>query len=106
MINVPEWVTAGTAITAVLGGLFSVYTTTQSRMDVTDEKLLRSAELISQVSNNQRTFQDRILRNELGVLGLKEHQDRIEGQLVEMSAEVKQMNNLLIKIYAHHKDEK
>ena len=34
--NLPDWISAGAATTAVLGGLLGVYTTTQSRMDVSD----------------------------------------------------------------------
>ena len=37
--NLPDWITAGTAVTAVLGGLFGVYTTTQSRIDVAEERM-------------------------------------------------------------------
>ncbi len=44
--DLPEWKTAGTAVVAVSGGLLGVYTTTQSMMDVADERLASIIEIV------------------------------------------------------------
>lgn len=52
--SLPDWITAGTAVTAVMGGLFSVYTTTQSRMDVADERLANVIEIVESMALEQQ----------------------------------------------------
>jgi hypothetical protein len=51
--NLPDWITAGTAVTAVVGGLFGVYTTTQSRIDVTEERIQNTLQIIHKIAANQ-----------------------------------------------------
>lgn len=99
MINIPEWITAGTAMTAVVGGLFGVYATTQSRLDVTQEKLERTFSIVQHIAKTQEGFGDRILRNELEGKYLKELQVAIGENVVEVKGDVKQANEMLLKLY-------
>ena len=82
--NLPDWITAGTAITAVLGGLAGVYTTTQSRMDVADERLANVIEVVEDMAiEQQRHDEERNLlakeqaKEQMSLAYLKEGQERI-----------------------------
>ena len=92
MINVPEWITAGTAVTAVLGGLAGVYTTTQSRLDVTDERLANVIELVEdmaveQVRNDEerRELSKSLAEEHVSLAYLKEGQERIYGEVSRLN---------------------
>lgn len=92
MINVPEWITAGTAVTAVLGGLAGVYTTTQSRMDVADERLANVIEVVEVMANEQRRHdQERyelarsLAEDSVSLAYLKEGQERIYGEVSRLN---------------------
>lgn len=93
--SLPDWITAGTAVTAVMGGLFSVYTTTQSRMDVADERLANVIEVVEVMAlEQQRHDMERqkmaedLARDQVSLTYLKEGQDRIY-------AEVNRLNEVL-----------
>ena len=93
--NIPDWITAGTAVTAVLGGLAGVYTTTQSRMDVADERLANVIEVVERMAIEQRRhdgerhkLSEDLAKGKVGLLYLKEGQDRIY-------AEVSRLNDVL-----------
>ena len=82
--NLPDWITAGTAITAVLGGLAGVYTTTQSRMDVADERLANVIEVVEDMAiEQQRHDEERnllaqeVAKEQVSLAYLKEGQERI-----------------------------
>ena len=93
--SLPDWITAGTAVTAVMGGLFSVYTTTQSRMDVADERLANVIEVVEVMALEQqrhdierRKMAEDLARDQVSLVYLKEGQDRIY-------AEVNRLNEVL-----------
>lgn len=93
--SLPDWITAGTAVTAVMGGLFSVYTTTQSRMDVADERLANVIEVVEVMALEQqrhdierRKMAEDLAREQVSLAYLKEGQDRIY-------AEVNRLNEVL-----------
>ena len=93
--NLPDWITAGTAVTAVLGGLAGVYTTTQSRMDVADERLANVIEVVEVMALEQqrhdierRKMAEDLARDQVSLVYLKEGQDRIY-------AEVNRLNEVL-----------
>jgi predicted alpha/beta-hydrolase family hydrolase len=93
--NLPDWITAGTAVTAVLGGLAGVYTTTQSRMDVADERLANVIEVVESMALEQqrhdierRKMAEDLARDQVSLTYLKEGQDRIY-------AEVNRLNEVL-----------
>ena len=95
MISIPEWITAGTAVVAVSGGLLGVYTTTQSRMDVADERLANVIEIVEGMAIEQRRYDEErhklsedLAKEKVGLLYLKEGQDRIY-------AEVSRLNDVL-----------
>lgn len=95
MSNLPDWITAGTAVTAVLGGLAGVYTTTQSRMDVADERLANVIEVVEVMAlEQQRHDMERhkmaedLARGQVSLAYLKEGQGRIY-------AEVNRLNEVL-----------
>ena len=92
MINVTEWVTAGTAVTAVLGGLAGIYTTTESRMDVADERLANVIEVVEGLALEQkRTEEERkelaesLVREHVSLAYLKEGQERIYGEISRLN---------------------
>jgi hypothetical protein len=93
--SLPDWITAGTAVTAVMGGLFSVYTTTQSRMDVADERLANVIEIVESMALEQQRHDierhkmaEDLARDQVSLVYLKEGQDRIY-------AEVNRLNEVL-----------
>ena len=93
--SLPDWITAGTAVTAVMGGLFSVYTTTQSRMDVADERLANVIEVVEAMALEQQRHDierykmaEDLARGQVSLAYLKEGQDRIY-------AEVNRLNEVL-----------
>ena len=95
MISIPEWITAGTAVVAVSGGLLGVYTTTQSRMDVADERLANVIEVVERMAIEQRRhdgerheLSEDLAKGKVGLRYLKEGQDRIY-------AEVSRLNDVL-----------
>jgi hypothetical protein len=82
--NLPDWITAGTAITAVLGGLAGVYTTTQSRMDVADERLANVIEVVEEMAIEQQRHDaerhllaQEVAKEQVSLAYLKEGQERI-----------------------------
>ena len=92
MINIPEWITAGTAVTAVLGGLAGVYTTTQSRMDVADERLANVIEIVEVMAIEQRRHDEErhglaesLAKEHISLGYLKEGQERIYGELARLN---------------------
>jgi hypothetical protein len=91
----PEWITAGTAVIAVSGGLLGVYTTTQSRVDVADERLASVIEVVEGMALEQKRHDEErhrmaeaIARNQVSMSYLKEGQDRIY-------SEVNRLNRIL-----------
>lgn len=82
--NLPDWITAGTAVTAVLGGLAGVYTTTQSRMEVADERLANVIEIVEVMAVEQKRHDaerhelaEELAKEHISLTYLKEGQDRI-----------------------------
>ena len=91
--SLPDWIAAGTALTAVLGGLAGVYTTTQSRMDVADVRIAHSAVLLEQVvieqgkeSRDITRLRERLSQEEISLAYLKEGQDRIYRELTRLNS--------------------
>lgn len=102
--NLPDWITAGTAVTAVVGGLFGVYTTTQSRMDVTDERLANTIAIIERMSAQDEamsieleSLSEKVVRSEVSAEYLKEGQERLDGTLNLLAGEVRQLNRTIIR---------
>ena len=92
MINIPEWITAGTAVTAVLGGLAGVYTTTQSRMDVADERLANVIEIVEVMAIEQKRHDEErhelsndLAKEHISLGYLKEGQERIYVELTRLN---------------------
>lgn len=97
--DLPNWITAGTAVTAVLGGLFSVYTTTQSRIDVTDERVANTIEILERLAKQQEGLEssqtiisERLIKNEVSADYLKEGQDRLLSSMDTLSGEVRMLH--------------
>lgn len=94
--NLPDWITAGTAVTAVVGGLFGVYTTTQSRLDVTEERIQNTLQIIHKIAANQEDLASstkeinyRLTRSEVSAEYLKEGQDRLMAEVKMLSQDIK-----------------
>ncbi len=94
--NLPDWITAGTAVTAVVGGLFGVYTTTQSRIDVTEERIQNTLQIIHKIAANQEDLTSstaeinyRLTRSEVSAEYLKEGQDRLMAEVKMLSQDIK-----------------
>jgi len=90
--NLPDWVTAGTAITAVVGGLFGVYATTQSRLDVADERWANVVSVVEQIVEDQKThnadhviLRERLTKEEVNLVHLRKGQDRIYSELTRLN---------------------
>ena len=101
--NMPDWITAGTAVTAVLGGLFGVYSTTQSRIDIADERMANTIEILERLSVAQEgfdgkvaDFQDRLVRSEVSAEYLKEGQERVDASLNTLAGEMKQLTQTVL----------
>lgn len=105
--NLPDWITAGTAVTAVMGGLFGVYTTTQSRMDVTDERLANAIAIIERMSSVDEAMSieieglaEKVVRSEVSAEYLKEGQVRLDQSLNTLAGEVRQLNKIILQRHA------
>lgn len=90
--NLPDWITAGTAVTAVLGGLAGVYTTTQSRMDVADARLANVIEIVESMAIEQKRHDiernkltESLVREHISLTYLKEGQERIYGEVSRLN---------------------
>ena len=90
--NLPDWITAGTAVTAVLGGLAGVYTTTQSRMDVADERLANVIEVVESLAIEQERHDlerhqlaESLVEEHVSLAYLKEGQERIYGEISRLN---------------------
>lgn len=86
-------------MTAVLGGLFSVYTTTQSRIDVTDERVANTIEILERLAKQQEGLEssqtiisERLIKNEVSADYLKEGQDRLLSSMDTLSGEVRMLH--------------
>lgn len=105
--NLPDWITAGTAVTAVMGGLFGVYTSVQSRMDVADERMANAVLILEALSKEQARYdqetialKEKMVRNEVSAEYLKEGQDRLHANMSLLAGEVRSLNQTII---AKHK---
>jgi hypothetical protein len=105
--NLPDWITAGTAVTAVMGGLFGVYTTTQSRIDVAEERMANAVLILESLSKEQYKnsgevvlLKEKMARNEVSAEYLKEGQDRLHDNMSLLAGEVRALNQTII---AKHK---
>lgn len=101
--NLPDWITAGTAVTAVLGGLFGVYTTTQSRIDVAEERMANAVLILEALSKEQARYgnetivlKEKMARNEVSAEYLKEGQDRLHTNMSLLAGEVRSLNQTII----------
>ena len=101
--NLPDWITAGTAVTAVLGGLFGVYTTTQSRIDVAEERMANAVLILEALSKEQAKYghdqivlKEQMARSEVSAEYLKEGQDRLHDSMNLLAGEVRQLNQTII----------
>jgi hypothetical protein len=101
--NLPDWITAGTAVTAVMGGLFGVYTTTQSRIDVADERMANAVLILEALSKEQAkyseetmTLKEKMARNEVSAEYLREGQDRLNDSMNILAGEVRQLNQTVL----------
>jgi hypothetical protein len=90
--NLPDWITAGTAITAVMGGLFSVHATTQSRLDVYGQKLNTTIEALEQVAPEVVNLKSRMAASEVSAQYLKEGQDRLHESISSLAEEIRNLN--------------
>ena len=105
MINLPEWITAGTAIVAVSGGLLGVYSTTQSRIDISEERLRTTIESIEKVAHSQlditkemKRLNDKVVRSEVSAEYLYKGQDRLTDNISELTGEVRQLNKVVLSL--------
>ena len=105
MINIPEWITAGTAMLAVSGGLLGVYTTTQSRIDISEERLNSTIEAIGRVADGQiailghvKGLNDKVVRSEVSAEYLAKGQDRLTDNLAELTGEIRQLNKVVLSL--------
>jgi len=105
VINIPEWITAGTAMLAVSGGLLGVYTTTQSRIDVSEERLNSTIEAIGRVAHSQlsltdemRRMNDKVVKSEVSAEYLAKGQDRLSDNLSVLTGEVRQLNRAVLAL--------
>ena len=112
MINMPEWITAGTAVTAVVGGLFGVYTTTQNELSVQEERLNTLVEVVARIGTHQEQLslttvevKERLIRDEVVSDYLQRGQITLSKNVSAMGGELRQMNDMLIKIYVHHEED-
>lgn len=101
--NLPDWITAGTAVTAVMGGLFGVYTTTQSRIDVADERMANAVLILEALSEEQAKYseetialKEKMARNEVSAEYLREGQDRLNDSMNILAGEVRQLNQTVL----------
>lgn len=101
--NLPDWITAGTAVTAVMGGLFGVYTTTQSRIDVAEERMANAVVILEALSKEQArissegyVLKEKLARNEVSAEYLKEGQDRLHDSMNLLAGEVRTLNQTII----------
>lgn len=101
--NLPDWITAGTAVTAVMGGLFGVYTTTQSRIDVAEERMANAVLILEALSKEQARYssdtmilKEKLARNEVSAEYLKEGQDRLHDNMSLLAGEVRSLNQTII----------
>lgn len=111
MINIPEWITAGTAVTAVLGGLFGVYTSTSNDVLVERERLSALVGVVARIGTHQEQLslttmemKERVIKSEVGADYLQRGQDNLSISVNELNGKVGHMNDLLIKMYAEQKD--
>lgn len=93
--NLPDWITAGTAITAVMGGLFSVHASTQSRLDVYGQKLSTTIEALEQVAPEVVSLKTRMAASEVSAQYLKEGQDRLHESISSLTDEMRNLNAVL-----------
>jgi len=100
--NLPDWITAGTAVAAVLGGLFGVYTTTQSRIDVAEERMANAVLILEALSKEQVKvseetieLKERMARSEVSAKYLKEGQDRLHQSMSSLTGEMRNLNSIL-----------
>ena len=105
MINIPEWITAGTAMLAVSGGLLGVYTTTQSRIDISEERLNSTIEAIGRVADGQisilghvKGLNDKVVKGEVDAAYLVKGQDRLIESVAELTGEVRQLNRIVLSL--------
>jgi hypothetical protein len=105
VINIPEWITAGTAMLAVSGGLLGVYTTTQSRIDISEERLNSTIEAIGRVADGQiailghvKGLNDKVVRSEVSAEYLAKGQDRLTDNLAELTGEIRQLNKVVLSL--------
>ncbi len=105
--NLPDWITAGTAVTAVFGGLFGVYTTTQSRLDVTDERLANAIIILEKLSEREysveedlKIVEEKMTRNEVSAEYLRKGQDRLHDSMNLLAGEVRQLNQTVLTNHA------
>lgn len=101
--NLPDWITAGTAVTAVMGGLFGVYTTTQSRIDVAEERMANAVVILEALSKEQARYsiettglKEKMARNEVSAEYLKEGQDRLHDSMNLLAGEVRALNQAVL----------
>lgn len=107
--NLPDWITAGTAVTAVMGGLFGIYATTQSRIDVAEERMSNAVMILEALSKEQARLghdsiklKEKMARNEVSAEYLKEGQDRLSSSVSLLTGEVRSLNQAIMA--RHSKD--
>lgn len=101
--NLPDWIGAGAAIAAVTGGLLGVYTTTQSRLDLAEEKMVHAVQILDQLSIKQKEIDEdtqllkqRVAVSEVSADHLKEGQDRLHESLNSLTVEVRSLNQTIL----------
>ena len=101
--SLPDWVTAGSAVVAMAGGLVGVYTSFQSRMDVADERLANTAMILEALSKEQARYgqdqvvmKEQIIKSEVSSAYLKEGQDRLHDSMNLLAGEVRQLNQTIV----------
>lgn len=106
--NLPDWVGAGAAVTAVLGGLAGVYATSQSRSDVQDnriETIVMTLETLTEVQGSletrQRDLEGKMIRSEVSAEYLQEGQARLSKSVDTLAGEVRQLSQAVL---AKHSD--
>lgn len=107
--SIPEWLTAGTAVAAVFGGLVGVYSSSQSRLDVQDarlENIIVTLETLTEVQQGleieQESMKEKVIRSEVSAEYLQEGQERLAKSVDTLSGEVRQLSQAVL---SRHKDD-
>lgn len=97
--NLPDWVTAGTAVTVVLGGMLGVYTSSATRLDLAEERIANTTSVIEKLADEQlriskesRYLSERMAVSTVSAEHLKEGQIKMQSSIESLANEVRQLS--------------